>query len=888
MASSSPYPTNNDAVSFRTTAQNVLKYRSSVAQASATSPAGTAVQGNDSANKEPENITTGSSDSGDSKSIPRGIPVAQFVKVEPNDTDPPANAYDALSDAEKEIQRSRIREMFASKGIKSCDALKEEAADDVARLGEGDLKKWTQLCETQFTNAVEQSARNAYGVSDDVLAKLVDTSRKNLQSSIPTIRSQLDAALQAHRHTQEIPTWSEWFKSNGIKYATLGIASGTAVGIATGSSVSGGVSALASMGILAYFDLKGIDPLAFIMDKIKKAFENPQWIALTLAKFKAIKKVVCKILHTLVLGVAATAIGFAGLDRRDYISVRMEDLDRESESYICSTLSTMVSATLNDPKAVNNVLSGAASAVGTMMSLSPITAVAGSAISSGVGALMHDASSSATSGAMSATSIVFQSMVFEQALTQSVSQMLELLDLGCVHQLVPRILTIRRAMCQNAPSLPDYAQKNDNMLARMIGYVWRHMSTIGCSDDLEKDGTWQMSAEYTLTYSLGNDTTTTTANNTPFNNENGRTSPRITDKIKDGLAMFYNSNSSAGSSEDTSSLICGRACLLHEIIYPGAEGEGGLKNNVITDVLEQNEHLQHVHNQDANAFFQVPPIKEIVHKNSSDPTICFTFVCLPVLSGDAKTVGDDAKGTFAAFYEEMDNLKDHLKQYDWKLERKIISDKEFKKYTSTKMYVANKFVPARRLQDSYVQNCILWGSYIWDGTSSDEYNRLIKEKQDNDDVRDNVAKTVENSSSFVSAVAYRCYSASVSAASSGMVWLQGLGMQAKDYFSSKEHSITGGELVSNSAGNTGARLFAVNMLSKKKRLVGAMRACLVSGDLQRYMHLNEFLETCKMFGPQHHHDSSSQSNNEEATSSNMSHLSASLLRRVSNEMNKPM
>ena len=245
MASSSPYPTNNndDAVSFRTTAQNVLKYRSSVARASATSPTGTAVQGNDSAIRK-ENITIDSSDSGDSKSIPRGIPVAQFVKVEPNDTDPPANAYDALSDAEKEIQRSRIRNMFASKGIKSCDALIEEAADDVARLGEGDLKKWTQLCETQFTNAVEQSARNAYGVSDDVLAKLVDTSRKNLQSSIPTIRSQLDAALQAHRHTQEIPTWSEWFKSNGIKYATLGIASGTAVGIATGSSVSGGVAHL--------------------------------------------------------------------------------------------------------------------------------------------------------------------------------------------------------------------------------------------------------------------------------------------------------------------------------------------------------------------------------------------------------------------------------------------------------------------------------------------------------------------------------------------------------------------------------------------------------------------------------------------------------------------
>ena len=224
----------------------------------------------------------------------------------------------------------------------------------------------------------------------------------------------------------------------------------------------------------------------------------------------------------------------------------------------------------------------------------------------------------------------------------------------------------------------------------------------------------------------------------------------------------------------------------------------------------------------------MPPIKEIVHKNS-DSTIRFTFVCLPVLSGDTKTVSNDAEGTFTEFYDEMEKLEKHLKPH-WTLKKKEISKKEdYKKYTSTKMYVANKFVPARRLQDSYVQNCILWGSYIWDGTSSDEYNRLIKEKQDNDDVRDNVAKTVENSSSFVSAVAYRCYSASVSAASSGMVWLQGLGMQAKDYFSSKEHSITGGELVlSNSAGNTGARLFAVNMLSKKKRLVGAMRACVLS------------------------------------------------------------
>ena len=44
------------------------------------------------------------------------------------------------------------------------------------------------------------------------------------------------------------------------------------------------------MGILAYFDLKGIDPLAFIMDKIKKAFENPQWIALTLAKVQSYQK----------------------------------------------------------------------------------------------------------------------------------------------------------------------------------------------------------------------------------------------------------------------------------------------------------------------------------------------------------------------------------------------------------------------------------------------------------------------------------------------------------------------------------------------------------------------------------------------------------------------
>ena len=361
-------------------------------------------------------------------------------------------------------------------GMSTCEDMYRQQEYDLQRLGVKDAETYLKQCNVEFDASVRRLSDECEGMSRKTMITVLKAARAQMESTTKDLELRLREALKnarANETQEEKSSILQRVKSYG--WSALKVTGATVAGAAAGvlsagdtsdkvvRGVAGGVIA---GGVVAVFEYLGIDPITWIIVKVKQAWRNPSWAAQAIARFNAIKRVACRLMYALVLRMTSFAIGHTTQEQSEYEGMRMQDFDLQTGSLLCSIIRTAMRGVMADPDKQKKIISAGASVVGgiAMAGVQAIPGPWGTLVSTGMGKLV-EAVGDAKDTAAEAARGMFEVVMMERTLTASLEEVADMLDPSCFLHMFPYLMLLRDAACKykydnvETPVLPDQPPK---------------------------------------------------------------------------------------------------------------------------------------------------------------------------------------------------------------------------------------------------------------------------------------------------------------------------------------------------------------------------------------------------------------------------------------------
>lgn len=696
-----------------------------------------------------------------------------------------------LKSSDKVTPENIERVLREAQVLKTCEEMMEENRADLIKLNM-DTTDAVNKCKAEHADIMRELKKRL--LKDDMTVKtfkdVIRVNRRNLKASERDLEQKLKDELRGLDESveprKEAETWGQYFKRNAATLAGGAAAVGaSAAWIATGGSVNKAVSGLAATGLIAYFWHYGINPVTWIMEKVKRAWRDPRWAAACIAKFNAVKRVVCRLLNTIVLGMTAYALGMTGGRADVYVDVGLQDIDRHTGGILCSTITTIVRGALTDPAALASVTSAATDLLAKGLPLAGMFAGIPPGVTSSISGVMGAMGGATSSMAPS----VLEALMLERALTKQLESVIDLLDPTCAMRLIPNLLTIHHVTCHHMHSrrrriktrqlkeanggADAKADINEGLIHKIQRWLWDAMvrtSPYICPAPVQ------------------------------FEMETFRRSSEADDM----KSMLHSLDAKLGDAKN---------CLIfHMLEHP----KPGKSHDVVPKQLQElADAMKRTQCNDPAkyAFFDVPSIDEVeVVGNDTAGNIYTIDVLVP-----------------KEFCRHNPLLPERLERYGWKQQDDV-------RHLPGTLWCLDlhKTLAYRRVQTLYAVNLALWSSKVWDGSTLDDWNAATTDPNTRARREGYVAWGASYISDTLSQVM-------------GGVWQQSYAFVGK-LLDSRAEPILGDAGLARNADIQDATAFATMVLERRERkLIEICEVCALHGDCQRLYALSEFVRALKLF-----------------------------------------
>lgn len=330
----------------------------------------------------------------------------------------------------------------------SCEEVQAARREELARLNV-DSTAALQTCNQEFRATIEKLVQDTKGMSEEDVRLVLKQSRRELEGSTATLQQRIEEIIGDVREQEDDASWREWFKKTS-KAAAAGLVTGAVAGASTylagGGDAATAAASLSAAGLVAYCAYYNINPVSWLMDKVRRAWQDPAWASICIQKFVAVKRIACEVINRVLLRLAAHAVGKTGVDRDAYVELHMGDIDRVAGSQLCGMLLSVSRTALSESSVVESMMGSVGGVLKKAVpaALNAYTGGLGGPVLSAVGSVFE------TSESQKLMSGVFEVVMMERALRNSLAQLMEIFDSRCTVNMLTNLATVHAAVCRYA------------------------------------------------------------------------------------------------------------------------------------------------------------------------------------------------------------------------------------------------------------------------------------------------------------------------------------------------------------------------------------------------------------------------------------------------------